>query len=135
MELTSGTRDISGKFPIKKPQISTDSKTDGLPKPTKSPSQLPVASIVGIAIGVTVAVLAILAIAISIWKRRTKKAKLSPTSILGKELPADEECHELHASANLSELAHKHDGNLELENTGISELFDTSRRERLGEMP
>lgn len=104
-----------------------------MPKPTKSPSQLPAASIVGIAIGVTVAVLAIVAIAISIWERRTKKAKLSP-SILGKELPADE-CRELHASVNLSELAHKHDGSLELEDTGISELFDTSRREPLGEMP
>lgn len=110
---------------------STDSNRS-IDQPTKSRSQLPSGSIFGIAIGVTIAVLAIAAIAIHILKRRTQKAKLSP-NVLGKELP-DDRRHELHSSAKLPELAHAHDTSLELANTGITELFDTSRRYRL-EMP
>lgn len=105
-----------------------------MPKPTKSPSQLSAGSIGGIAAGVTVAVAAIVAITIPILKRRTKKAKIGPI-ILVKELPVDERHHELHPSAKPPELANnKHGGSLELANTGITELFDTSKRDLL-EMP
>ena len=65
--------------------------------------------------------------------RRTKKAKLKPKILKG-ELPVDER-HELPASAKLSELADEHDYHTELADTGIIELFDTSRQDHVANGP
>ena len=73
------------------------------------------------------AVLSLSAIATLIVRKRTKKAKVKPEIFQG-ELPVDER-HELPASAKLPELADEHDWRIELANTGITELFDTSRRD------
>ena len=97
-----------------------------------NPPRLSSSSIAGIAIGVATLVLALFATAILIKKRTAGKAKLK-VEILKRELPADYR-HELTASAKLPEVADKDDWRTELAGTGISELFDTNRGDRV-ELP
>ena len=97
-----------------------------------NPPRLSSGSIAGIAIGVATPILTLFAIAILIKKRTAGKAKLK-VKILKRELPADNR-HELTASAKHPELADEDGWRTELANTGVLELFDTSRRDRV-ELP
>lgn len=107
-------------------------KNSSIAQPTNSqrpPSHLSSASIAGIAISVAMVVVTLYIIAILIVKRRTTKAKFQPQIFTG-EPPVDER-HELPASAKLPELLDEREQRPELANTGIIELFDPSRRDRV----
>lgn len=61
--------------------------------------------------------------------RRTKTAELK-LQIFKAELPVGQS-HELPASAKLAELMDERENHTELPNTGVVELSDTTRQERL----
>lgn len=108
------------------------SKNLSITQPTNSPrppSRLSSTSIAGIATSVAIAVVILCAIAIFTVKRRTKKAKFEP-QIFSKVLPVAE----LPASAKIPELLDEHEQRAQLADTGILELFDSSRRNRV-ELP